>query len=103
MSNNKHVGSSVDDFLKEDGIFDEARSVAIKRVIAWQIQQAMKQKKISKRQMAERMKTSRTQIDRLLDPANMSVQLNTLQRAAGIVGQRLIIELEPEPYQSNLE
>jgi antitoxin HicB len=103
MSNNKHVGSSVDDFLKEDGIFDEARSVAIKRVIAWQIQQAMKQMKISKRQMAERMKTSRTQIDRLLDPANMSVQLNTLQRAAGIVGQRLIIELEPEPYQSNLE
>jgi antitoxin HicB len=103
MSNNKHVGSSVDDFLKEDGIFDEARSFAIKRVIAWQIQQAMKQMKISKRQMAERMKTSRTQIDRLLDPANMSVQLNTLQRAAGIVGQRLIIELEPEPYQSNLE
>ncbi len=102
MSNNKHVGSSVDDFLKEEGIYDETRSVAIKRVIAWQIQQAMKQKKISKRQMAERMKTSRTQIDRLLDPANMSVQLNTLQRAAGIVGQRLIIELEPEPSQPKL-
>jgi antitoxin HicB len=92
---NKYIGSSVDDFLKEDGIYEETLGVAIKRVIAWQIQQAMKQKRISKRGMAERMKTSRSQVDRLLDPDNMSVQLNTLQRAAGIVGQRLVIGLEP--------
>lgn len=92
---NKYIGSSVDDFLKEDGIYEETRDVAIKRVLAWQIKQAMKQKRISKREMAQRMKTSRSQVDRLLDPDNMSVQLNTLQRAAGIVGQRLVIGLEP--------
>ena len=92
---NKYIGSSVDDFLKEDGIYEETRDVAIKRALAWQIKQAMKQKRISKREMAQRMKTSRSQVDRLLDPDNMSVQLNTLQRAAGIVGQRLVIGLEP--------
>ena len=92
---NKYIGSSVDGFLKEDGIYEETRDVAIKRVLAWQIKQAMKQKRISKREMAQRMKTSRSQVDRLLDPDNMSVQLNTLQRAAGIVGQRLVIGLEP--------
>jgi antitoxin HicB len=100
---NKHIGSSVDDFLRKEGIYDETRNVAIKRVIAWQIQQAMKQKRISKRQMAERMKTSRTQIDRLLDPENMSIQLDTLQRAAGIVGQRLVIELESGPHQPKVD
>jgi antitoxin HicB len=92
---NKHIGSAVDDFLKEEGIYDETGDIAIKRVVAWQLQQAMKAKHISKRKMAERMKTSRSQLERLLDPNNTSVQLNTLQRAAHIVGQRLVIGLEP--------
>lgn len=91
----KHIGSSFDDFLKEDGIYEEAHSIAIKRVLAWQIAQAMKEQHISKRKMAERMHTSRTQVERLLDPENNSVQLDTIQRAAGIVGRRLVIELEP--------
>jgi antitoxin HicB len=91
----KHIGSSFDDFLKEDGIYEEAHSIAIKRVLAWQIAQAMKEQHISKRKMAELMHTSRTQIERLLDPENNSVQLNTIQRAAGIVGRRLVMELEP--------
>jgi predicted XRE-type DNA-binding protein len=91
----KHIGSSFEDFLKEDGIYEEAHSIAIKRVLAWQIAQAMKEQHISKRKMAERMHTSRTQVERLLDPENNSVQLDTIQRAAGIVGRRLVIVLEP--------
>ena len=91
----KHIGSSFDDFLKEDGIYEEAHSIAAKRVLAWQIAQAMKEQHISKSKMAERMKTSRTQVERLLDPENNSVQLDTIQRAAAVVGRRLVIELEP--------
>jgi antitoxin HicB len=91
----KHIGSSFDDFLKEDGIYEEAHSIAIKRVLAWQIAQAMKEQHITKSKMAERMQTSRTQVERLLDPENNSVQLDTIQRAARVVGRRLVIELEP--------
>jgi transcriptional regulator with XRE-family HTH domain len=67
----------------------------MKRVLVWQIAQAMKEQRISKSKMAERMNTSRTQIERLLDPKNSRVQLDTLQRAAAIVGHRLVIALEP--------
>jgi antitoxin HicB len=91
----KHIGSSFDDFLKEDGIYEESHSIAIKRVLAWQIAQAMKEQHITKSKMAERMKTSRTQVERLLDPENNSVQLDTIRRAARVVGRRLVIELEP--------
>ncbi len=91
----KNIGSSFDDLLKEEGIYEETRDVAMKRVIAWQIGEAMKEQHISKSKMAERMKTSRTQVERLLDPTNNSVQLDTLQRAASIVGRRLVIALEP--------
>lgn len=91
----RHIGSSFGDFLKEDGIYEEAHSIAIKRVLAWQIAQAMKEQHITKSKMAERMHTSRTQVERLLDPKNNSVQLDTIQRAAGVVGRRLVIELEP--------
>lgn len=91
----KNIGSSFDDLLKEEGIYEETRDIAMKRVLAWQIAQAMKEQHISKSKMAERMNTSRTQIERLLDPKNTSVQLDTLQRAAGIVGHRLVIVLEP--------
>ena len=92
---NKHIGSSVDDLLKEDGLSEDAQNTAIKRVIAWQIQQAMKARHINKNKMAALMKTSRTQVDRFLDPHNTKVQLNTMQRAATAVGCRLVISLEP--------
>ena len=87
---NKHLGSGIDDFLKQEGIFEEAQ--AVKEVIAWQLGEAMKERKISKSQMAGLLQTSRSQVDRLLDPAN-DVTLSSLQRAAGIVGRRLTIEL----------
>ena len=92
---NKHIGSSFDDLLKKDGLYEEAQNTAIKRVIAWQIQQAMKERHINKNKMAQLMKTSRTQVDRFLDPDNTKVQLDTMQRAATAVGCRLVIGLEP--------
>jgi len=88
----KHMGSSIDDFLKEEGIFEEAQAQAIKEVVAWQLAQAMKKKKISKSRMAVLLKTSRTQVDRLLDPKN-DITLSSLQRAAAMVGRRVSIEL----------
>ncbi len=88
----KHMGSSVDDFLKNEGIFDEAQAQAVKEVVAWQLAEAMKKKKISKRRMAALLKTSRTQVDRLLDAKN-DITLSSLQRAAAIVGRRVRIEL----------
>jgi antitoxin HicB len=88
----KHVGSSIDDFLKAEGIFEEAQAQAIKEVVAWQLGQAMKKKKISKSRMARLLKTSRTQVDRLLDPKN-DITLSSLQRAAAMVGRRVTIEL----------
>jgi DNA-binding Xre family transcriptional regulator len=93
----KHIGSSFDDFLKEEGIHEETTGYAIKRVIAWQLSEAMKTKKISKAEMARRLKTSRTQVARFLDPDNCSVQLDTMQKAAAIVGKRLVIKLEDIP------
>jgi antitoxin HicB len=88
----KHMGSSIDDFLKEEGIFEEAQMQAVKEVVAWQLAEAMKEKKISKNRMAQLLKTSRTQVDRLLDAKN-DVTISSLQRAAAIVGRRLTIEL----------
>ena len=88
----KHMGSSIDDFLKAEGIFEEAQAEAIKEVVAWQLAEAMKQQKISKNKMATLLKTSRTQVDRLLDPKN-DITLGSLQRAAAIVGRRVSIEL----------
>ncbi len=88
----KHMGSSIDDFLKEEGIFEEAQAQAVKEVVAWQLAEAMKKKKISKARMATLLKTSRTQVDRLLDPQS-DITLSTLQRAAAMVGRRVTIEL----------
>jgi predicted XRE-type DNA-binding protein len=93
MTTNPHFGSSFDDWLKEQGIYEEATTHAIKRVLAWQIEQAMKAQGISKAEMARRMHTSRTQLDRLLDPDNDKVQLDTVQRAAAAVGRTLKFEL----------
>ena len=88
----KQMGSSIDDFLKVEGIFEEAQAEAIKEVVAWQLAEAMKQQKISKNKMATLLKTSRTQVDRLLDPKN-DITLGSLQRAAAMVGRRVSIEL----------
>jgi predicted XRE-type DNA-binding protein len=88
----KHLGSSIDDFLKDEGIFEEVQAQAVKEVVAWQLAEAMKQEKISKNRMATLLKTSRTQVDRLLDPKN-DITLSSLQRAAAMVGRRVSIEL----------
>ncbi len=88
----KHMGSSIEDFLKEEGVFEEAQAQAVKEVVAWQLAEAMKSRKISKNKMATLLKTSRTQVDRLLDPKN-DITLGSLQRAAAIVGRRVTIEL----------
>jgi hypothetical protein len=88
----KHMGSSIDDFLKQEGIFEEAQAEAVKEVVAWQLAEAMKEKKISKNRMAALLKTSRSQVDRLLDPRN-DITLGSLQRAAAMVGRRVSIEL----------
>ena len=88
----KHMGSSIDDFLKEEGIFEEAQAQAVKEVVAWQLTEAMKKKKISKNKLAILLKTSRTQVDRILDPKN-DITLGSLQRAAAMVWRRVSIEL----------
>ena len=88
----KHMGSSIDDFLREEGIFEEAQTQAVKEVVAWQLAEAMRKKGISKNKMALLLKTSRTQVDRLLDARN-DITLSSLQRAAAVVGRRVTIEL----------
>jgi antitoxin HicB len=88
----KHMGSSIDDFLKEEGIFEEAQAQAVKEVFAWQLAEEMRKKKISKARMAAMLKTSRSQVDRLLDPKN-DITISSLQRAAAMLGRRVSIEL----------
>jgi predicted XRE-type DNA-binding protein len=91
--NNPRVGSSFESFLEEEGIRAEVQDLAQKRVLAWQIEEAMKQTGMKKVELAQRMHTSRTQVERLLDPTNNKVQLDTLQRAARAVGRTLKLEL----------
>jgi hypothetical protein len=88
----KQLGSGIDDFLKEEGTFEEAQAQAIKEVVAWQLAEAMKNQKILEEQDATMLKTRRTQVDRLLDPKN-DITLSSLQRAAAMVGRRVSIEL----------
>ena len=88
----RNMGSSIDDFLKDEGIYEEAQALAIKEVVAWQLAEAMKKKKISKNKMATLLHTSRSQVDRLLS-AKDDITLSSLQRAAAIVGRRVTIEL----------
>ena len=89
----KHLGSQFDDFLREEKLLEAAEAVAVKRVIAFQIAQAMKRRKLTKTQMALRMRTSRAALERLLDPKNDSVSLSTLERAALALDMRLKVEL----------
>jgi predicted XRE-type DNA-binding protein len=85
--------TSLDDFLEQEGKREEFEAVAIKEVLAWQIAEAMKKQNISRKRLAERMQTSRSQISRLLDPKDGNVTIATLQRAARMVGRSLRVEL----------
>ena len=87
------AGPYFDDFLKEQGVYQETKERAIKRVLAYQLAEAMAEKQISKVEMAKRLKTSRSQLDRLLDPNNGNVTIETLARAANAVGRTLKLEL----------
>ncbi len=93
MKRKARIGSSLDDFLKEEGIYEEVTARAIKRVIARQLDVLMEEEGLTKTELARRMKTSRAQLDRLLDPHNESVTLGTLARAAQAVGRQLRMEL----------
>jgi transcriptional regulator with XRE-family HTH domain len=91
--NDRHLGSNFDDFLAEEGLLEEVEAVATKRVLALQIARAMKERKLSKAAMARRMGTSRSALDRLLDPEVPSVTLLTIERAARVLGKRVRIEI----------
>jgi len=93
MIKEKNIGSTLEDFLKEENRYEEAQAQAIKRVLAWQLEEAIKKEKLSKSEMARRMHTSRSQLDRLLDPNNQKIQLDTMVRAAAVIGKQLRIEL----------
>jgi antitoxin HicB len=90
---NSHIGQSFDDFLREEGIYEEVQTTAIKRVLSMQLEDAMRDLKLTKSEMARRMETSRPQLERLLDPDNGGVTLDTLARAAVVVGRKLRLEL----------
>jgi antitoxin HicB len=92
-SKNSAVGSSLEGFLQEEGMYDECNAKAIKEVLAWQLQQVMKEKGLSKMAMAESMKTSRAALDRLLDPRNTAVTLHTMMKAAATIGKSIKLEL----------
>lgn len=89
----KNIGSSFDSWLREEGIHEEVTATAIKRVLARQVEMAMKEKNFSKAEMARRMHTSRAALNRLLDPENDAVTLSTLQKAAIVVGREIRLEL----------
>jgi antitoxin HicB len=89
----KNIGSSFDSWLREEGLYEQVSAAAIKRVIARQVEAAMRQKGLTKVEMARRMRTSRAALDRLLDPNNAAVTLSTLQKAAAVVGRQVRLEL----------
>jgi DNA-binding Xre family transcriptional regulator len=91
--NENHIGSDFDDFLTEEGLLEDTEAVAVKRVLAFQIKEMMEAQNLSKAEMARRMRTSRAALERLLDPENRSVTLNTMDRAARSLGKRLRLTL----------
>ena len=99
---NPHRGSNFDDFLKEEGIFEEVQARALKRALAEQLDDAMQTSKLTKLRMAQRMATSRSQLDRVLDPTNLSIQLDTLIKAANAVGKTVEIRLKREPKRARI-
>jgi antitoxin HicB len=88
-----HSGSTFDSFLEEEGIREEVEAVAVKRILAWQLEQAMKQQQTTKQAMARALRTSRSQLDRLLDPQNTAVTIDTVTRAAHVLGKRLVLRI----------
>jgi DNA-binding Xre family transcriptional regulator len=92
---NRHEGSTLDDFLRHEGLYEEATTRAIKETIAWQLARAMERLELSKTELAARMRTSRAALDRLLDPANESVTLTTLLRAGSALGLEVRVNLRP--------
>jgi predicted XRE-type DNA-binding protein len=90
---NPNRGSSFSAFLKEEGSYEATTAIAVKRVLAWQLEQAMAKEQLSKNQMAKRMKTSRSQLDRISDPENAKIQLDTLMKAAAVLGREVRLEL----------
>jgi len=94
MMGTKNIGTSFDDFLTEEGLLEVATATAVKRYIAFQLKRKMSENNLSKSEMARRMETSRSALDRLLDPSNSSVTLQTLQSAAHALGGRLKVELD---------
>jgi len=88
-----HSGSSFDSFLEEEGIREEVEAVAVKRLLGWQLEQAMREQQITKQAMAKELHTSRSQLDRLLNPQNASVSLETIARAAKVLGKRITIHI----------
>jgi DNA-binding Xre family transcriptional regulator len=90
---NKHIGSSFDDFLEEEGIREEVETGAIKKLIAYQLQDTLRKEHLSKTELARRLETSRAAVDRLLDPYNESITLLTLKKAATVLGKNLKLEL----------
>ncbi len=91
--NENYIGSNFDDFLSDEGLLEEAEAVAVKRVLAFQIKEMMEAQNLSKAEMARRMKTSRAALERLLDPENRSVTLNTMDKAARSLGKRIRLTL----------
>ena len=93
MADNKYRGPTLDSFLEEEGVLAKFQARAIKEVIAWQLAEAMKERKLTKTALAALMGTSRTQVDRMLDPTDGNVTIETLQRAAAVVGRRIQLAL----------
>ena len=91
---NRHIGSNLDDLLAEDGSLEEVSARAMKRVLAWQVQEGMKKRGLTKMAMAERMRTSRSALDRLLDESDTGLTIDTLARAARALGYRIKLELK---------
>jgi antitoxin HicB len=89
----KNIGDSFDSFLEGEGILEQVENIAIKRVIAFQLQEEIKKKRITKAKLARQMKTSRSSLDRLLDPENEAVTFKTLKKAATVLGKRLVVQL----------
>jgi DNA-binding Xre family transcriptional regulator len=91
--NNKHIGSNFDDFLKDEDLLDEVTTTAIKRVISYQLKKAMEERKLTKQKLADMMSTSRSSLDRLLNPQNTSITLKTLGKAAHALGEKIVVDL----------
>lgn len=93
MADNAHRGSTLDSFLENEGVLVQFQAKAIKEVIAWQLVEAMRERKLSKNGLATLMRTSRTQVDRVLDPTEGNITIETLQRAAEVLGRRVHLQL----------